>query len=316
MTGGTLDSLGSIPLQEMLGVAVGQWNLHPNRRHQRRLCRPQGQDYADLATLHLAAGWLRQRRLRGVRHERRLLGVNAIYVGANAYPAKPGRLNAGTGVFNQTGGSVGSYGSGSDQQCRWSGSGRRLDRQYRVGNATHTPTTSLGPTPSATRTARAAALRRRLRGRSALTAPALSPRIAEPTPSSAEGTMRHPGRQPLPYNTAWAPSCSAGIAAPNRTTIRSGKGLFRPRGGDVQPQRRALDRRCRWRLVPSGLEIVGVAGTGNFNQTGGTNIATSCTQCGRTRGSTCALYHHDAFGQPRLWNLHPQRRATARPALG
>ena len=43
-------------------------------------------------------------------------------------------MNAGTGVFTQTGGSVGSFGIGGDEQGHWSDGGRQLGRHGTLGN--------------------------------------------------------------------------------------------------------------------------------------------------------------------------------------
>ena len=122
--------------------------------------------------------------------------------------------------------------------------------------------------------------------RSALTAPALSPRIAEPTPSSAEGSMLGTPAElhGSSITTPTAPSCSAGMAA-NKNPSR----LLWQRRRDLQPQRRALDRRSLPILASGGMEILGVAGTGIFNQTGGTNVCTTQLDVG---GSHYGLLFH------------------------
>ena len=54
------------------------------------------------------------------------------------------------------------------------------------------------------------------------------------------------------------------------------------------------------------LEIIGVAGTGIFNQSGGTNIANVELDVGGPRRCRLAASPAD---QSRLWNLQPQQRA-------
>ena len=123
------------------------------------------------------------------------VGVNVIYVGANSEaPHNAGgqaMLNAGTGMFNQTGGSVGSLGTpgvsnnavGLMVGGNWSlnvvtaaATTYSSLGSYTLGNADGTPSTSTASIRSSSAAPR----------RSASAAPAPSPRIAEPTPSSAE----------------------------------------------------------------------------------------------------------------------------------
>ena len=75
------------------------------------------------------------------------LGANAIFVGENATNTATFGVTglAGTGVFNQTGGTIGSFvRPRAYEQCRWSGGGRQLER--RLGEPIY-HTTTLGPTP-------------------------------------------------------------------------------------------------------------------------------------------------------------------------
>ena len=62
-------------------------------------------------------------------------------------------------------------------------------------------------------------------------------------------------------------------------------------------------------MTSGGLEIVGVAGTGIFNQTGGTNIATVDLDVGGTAPTNTSA---TLPRQRRLWNLHPQQWAIDR----
>ena len=72
MSGGTLNTAAQ-PLTGSAWRRVGQWNLHPNRRHQRPVYGvPRDKMIWAPTTFSLAAAWLQQGRLRGVRHERRL----------------------------------------------------------------------------------------------------------------------------------------------------------------------------------------------------------------------------------------------------
>ena len=67
-------------------------------------------------------------------------------------------------------------------------------------------------------------------------------------------------------------------------------------------------------LVPTGLEIVGVGGTGIFNQSAGTNNSNGGLYVGGP-GSRASGMVVTAL-QPRLWNLHAQRRdVDSRDAL-
>ena len=159
------------------------------------------------------------------------LSANCVYVGGNAHTQ-----SGGTGVFNQTGGAVGAFGtpgSGSNLAIGLLVGGNWTNNGIGLPNSPVTQpcvgTYSLGNTNGSARRSSSAAPRS-----SALAARARSRRTAEPTPSSAAVTT---DRLPCWANSTTliaattAPSCSVGLPAP-RLAIEP---VFWQRGWNVQP---------------------------------------------------------------------------------
>ena len=232
MTGGTLGKIvgATLPLHEMLGVASGSGIFTQsggvNIPYVETSDVPQdGPPTISAVELGYSNGGYGEYDMSGGS-----VGADVLYVGASDFTIHNSTMNAGTGVFNQTGGSVGSLGALGLVSTTSKAVGLMVGGNWghRVGHRTAPPRES---TLSATRTAPARRSWSAAASWWVLPALALSTRIAEPTPLSAEGTMLvlAPGTRALSTMSP-AASPSAGIAA-----IKSPGIDLRLWSGDVQP---------------------------------------------------------------------------------
>ena len=263
MSGGVLNSNNS-PLQEVLGVAAGSGIFTQSGGVNNSMFATNNYP-GDFSSLQLGSspGGYGEYDLQGG-----ALDACAIFVGANnglGVSNPSGLIDAGTGVFTQVGGSVGSFGSSGSNNAvglmvggNWSGGRSRTPLScsavgtYTLGNANGTG-----------RHCSSAASRA-----SALPAPVLSPRIAGPTPSLAEGLA--PGLSAVPP-VAYNSSAGALLLGWYSGTQRPGAGAYAGNGvGTYNLNGGLLTGDASGN---NGLELVGGAGTGIFSQTGGTNNA-------------------------------------------
>ena len=230
------------------------------------------------------------------------LGVNAIYVGGNT----DSQMSSAAGELRH--GSVQPNGRirrlfrqpRAYEQCHWSGGGRQLGRlQPRGQPDIHDQPWDLHPRCYHWRGH--AALRRRRRDDRRYRHRHFHPELRNQRHRRRRDYSGNPGgNSSAPITTPSAPSFSAGITANKERNVN---GLLWQCCGDVQPQRRTLDRwPKRWRCHGRhrGRRRTG---TGIFNQNGGTNDCSIDSQC--RRNPPIERLDSPAY-QRCLWNLHPQ----------
>ena len=187
MTGGSLDGAaidGGYGMQEVIGIAPGGSGIFTQSggTNMSMVHFYDSQRYFSALSLGFVPGAFGQYNLQGGH-----LNAPAIFVGGNTNQVQDHTVSdAGTGVFVQTGGSVGTLAvAGAAPRplvWRWAAIGwaRPLTRArlYTTWPSGHTPSAA----PAAGRRSWSAASKA-----SGLAAPALSPKIPAPTTSSAEG---------------------------------------------------------------------------------------------------------------------------------
>ena len=206
-------------------------------------------------------------------------GSNGIMIGSNDHSAINATFNpCGTGVFTQTGGSVGSFGIGGNNDAVGLVMAGKINT-YQVAGV-QIPVPPLRPTTSVPRAASArhfwsAALRW-----SALPAPPRSPRPAGPTPSSAAEVLRNLDST---HNTAVGGLILGfwGGYQPTHWNYGDSKGTYNLEGGLLGgPAAETL-----------GSELIGASGgTGTFNQSGGVNAPNASLYVGGVNGGAFQTY--------------------------
>ena len=284
MTGGSLDS--TAPLQEILGVAAGSGVFTQsggvNVSYVPKV--PAASNAASFSSLQIgfSNGGYGEYDLSGGS-----VGANAIYVGANAYSTYMGGFqNAGTGVFNQTGGSVGSLGtsglnSTTNNAVGLAVGGGWLGGNY-VGNGVHTSsvgTYTLGAAGSDPNNPNGPLFV----GGCELVGGSGTGTFTQNSGTNAiiGGGVAYelPGDAGMPYNTAMG-ALFLGWYNGKSTTVSSVKGYLGYGVGTYNLNGGLLTGGAGGGTYPSGLECVGVGGTGYFNQSGGTNYCTSFLNVG------------------------------------
>ena len=198
------------------------------------------------------------------------LGANVIEVGANivCQPLTSGKalMNAGTGVFTQTGGTIGSFGALENKAIGlmiggdWSNNLSKTATNY----------SSLGTYTLGATTGTGAPLF--VGGVEAIGISGTGSFIQNAGTNAIVGGglyAARPGGGSTIYNNsigALLLGWYSGRVAPNSTFSGNGVGSYTLNGGLLTGSYVGINSF-------SGLEVVGVAGTGIFNQTGGTNQA-------------------------------------------